>query len=112
MIRDVSPFVQVSVRADMGSATSHHCIARRDASAFDGLGCAQCRKWQRIVGAKTFRLAMTARTRNGSKSRGFSCGSMLIGLLDEYERGPLHNGSAGAYEGNIDIFDLTFTRAS
>jgi hypothetical protein len=35
-------------------------IAIRDAGAFDGLGQDQCRKWQRIVGANTFCLVMTA----------------------------------------------------
>jgi DDE superfamily endonuclease/Archaeal putative transposase ISC1217 len=35
-------------------------IAIRDTNAFDGLGRDQCRKWQRIVGANTFRLVMAA----------------------------------------------------
>jgi hypothetical protein len=35
-------------------------IAIRDANAFDGLGHDQCRKWQRILGANTFRLSMAA----------------------------------------------------
>ena len=35
-------------------------IAIRDTNAFDGLGQDQCRKWQRIVGANTFRLVMAA----------------------------------------------------
>ena len=35
-------------------------IAIRDANAFDGLGQDQCRKWQRIIGANTFRLSMAA----------------------------------------------------
>ena len=35
-------------------------MAIRDANAFDGLGRDQCRKWQRIVGANTFRLGMAA----------------------------------------------------
>jgi hypothetical protein len=35
-------------------------IAIRDANAFEGLGQDQCRKWQRILGANTFRLAMAA----------------------------------------------------
>jgi hypothetical protein len=35
-------------------------IAIRDANAFDGLGQEQCRRWQRIIGANTFRLSMAA----------------------------------------------------
>jgi hypothetical protein len=35
-------------------------IAIRDANTFDGLGQDQCRKWQRIIGANTFRLVMAA----------------------------------------------------
>jgi len=35
-------------------------IEIRDTNAFDGLGQDQCRKWQRIIGAKTFRLVMAA----------------------------------------------------
>jgi DDE superfamily endonuclease len=35
-------------------------IEIRDANAFDGLGQDQCRKWQRILGANTFRLVMAA----------------------------------------------------
>ena len=35
-------------------------IAIRDAGAFDGLGRDQCRKWQRILGANTFCLVMSA----------------------------------------------------
>ena len=35
-------------------------IAIRDANAFDGLGQEQCRKWQCIIGANTFRLVMAA----------------------------------------------------
>jgi hypothetical protein len=35
-------------------------IEIRDANAFDGLGQEQCRKWQRIIGANTFRLVMAA----------------------------------------------------
>lgn len=35
-------------------------IAIRDANAFAGLGQDQCRKWQRIIGANTFRWVMTA----------------------------------------------------
>jgi hypothetical protein len=35
-------------------------IAIRDTNAFDGLGQDQCRKWQRIIGANTFRLVMAA----------------------------------------------------
>jgi hypothetical protein len=35
-------------------------IAIRDANTFDGLGHDQCRKWQRIIGANTFRLVMAA----------------------------------------------------
>jgi hypothetical protein len=35
-------------------------IAIRDANAFDGLGQEQCRKWQRIIGANTFRLSLAA----------------------------------------------------
>lgn len=35
-------------------------IAIRDGHAFYGLGQDQCRKWRRIVGANTFRLAMAA----------------------------------------------------
>jgi hypothetical protein len=32
----------------------------RDANTFDGLGQDQCRTWQRIIGANTFRLVMAA----------------------------------------------------
>jgi hypothetical protein len=35
-------------------------IAIRDSNAFDGLGQDQCRKRQRIIGANTFRLVLTA----------------------------------------------------
>lgn len=35
-------------------------MALRDTKACDGLGRDQCRKWQRIVGANTFRLVMAA----------------------------------------------------
>jgi hypothetical protein len=35
-------------------------IAIRDANTFHGLGQDQCRKWQRIIGANTFRLVMAA----------------------------------------------------
>jgi len=35
-------------------------MAIRDANACEGLGQAQCRKWQRIIGAHTFRLLMAA----------------------------------------------------
>jgi len=35
-------------------------IAIRDAHAFDGLGQDQCRRWQRILGANTFRFIMAA----------------------------------------------------
>jgi hypothetical protein len=35
-------------------------IEIRDTGAFDGLGQDQCRKWQRILGANTFRLLMAA----------------------------------------------------
>jgi hypothetical protein len=35
-------------------------IEIRDANACDGLGQEQCRKWQRIIGANTFRLGMAA----------------------------------------------------
>jgi hypothetical protein len=38
------------------------------------------------------------------------CG--LVGIFDEDEGGPLHNGRAGANEGDIDIFDLAFTSTS
>src|SRR6266436_6446795 len=34
----------------------------------------------------------------------------LIGLFDEDEGGPLHNRSAGANEGDLDIFHLAFPR--
>jgi hypothetical protein len=35
-------------------------ITIRDSNAFNGLGQDQCRKWQRILGANTFRLVMAA----------------------------------------------------
>jgi hypothetical protein len=35
-------------------------ITIRDANAFAGLGHEQCRKWQRVIGANTFRLGMAA----------------------------------------------------
>jgi hypothetical protein len=35
-------------------------IALRDAHTFHGLGQAQCRQWQRLIGANTFRLVMAA----------------------------------------------------
>jgi hypothetical protein len=38
----------------------------------------------------------------------FNCGSMSVGFFDEDKCGPLHNGSAGANEEDIDIFDLAF----
>jgi hypothetical protein len=48
-------------------------MAIRDANAFDGLGRDQCRKWQRIVGAHTFRLGRAA--------------ARTLWFLDQVERG-------------------------
>jgi hypothetical protein len=48
-------------------------IALRDANAFDGLGQEQCRKWQRIIGATTFRLLMAA--------------ARTLWFIDQVERG-------------------------
>ena len=42
------------------------------------------------------------------QARGAQCRS--IGFVDENECRPLHNGRAGAYEGDFDIFDLAFPR--
>ena len=36
----------------------------------------------------------------------------LVGFVDEDECGPLHNGRAGAHEGDMDILDLAFTSPS
>jgi len=52
-------------------------IAIRDANAFDGLGREQCRKWQRLVGANTFRLGLAA--------------ARTLGFLDQVERGTTFN---------------------
>src|SRR5262249_36345292 len=41
---------------------------------------------------------------------GFSCGSTSIGFVDEDKCGPLHNGRARTNKGDVDIFDLAFTR--
>jgi hypothetical protein len=48
-------------------------IAIRDTNAFDGLGQDQCRKWQRIIGANTFRLLMAA--------------ARTLWFIDQVERG-------------------------
>jgi hypothetical protein len=49
----------------------------RDSQAFYGLGQDQCRKWQRIVGANTFRLAMAA-----ARTLWFVDHTQHIGCLD------------------------------
>ena len=36
----------------------------------------------------------------------------LIGFVDEDKRSPLHHWRARAHEGDLDIFDLAFTRPS
>ena len=41
-----------------------------------------------------------------------SRGSTSIGCVDKDECSPLHNGSAGANEGDMDIFDLVFPSPS
>ena len=45
-------------------------------------------------------------------ARGLILAGALIGLFDEDEGGPLHNGRAGAHEGDLDIFDLALTGPS
>jgi hypothetical protein len=52
-------------------------IAIRDANAYAGLGRDQCRKWQRIIGANTFRLVMVA--------------ARTLWFIDQVERGTTFN---------------------
>jgi hypothetical protein len=62
-----------------------------------------------LRGCKTCAQAATVSVQNPTE---FSRGSMSVGFIDEDERGPLHDGRAGAHERDLDIFDLTFTRTS
>jgi hypothetical protein len=52
-------------------------MAIRDANAYAGLGRDQCRKWQRIIGATTFRLVLVA--------------ARTLWFIDQVERGTTCN---------------------